>query len=80
MLKFLMCLIIGHKYKNKECQRCGKLKREYCAHCGIAAKADPRCEGGNCTNCCKWYCTIDCVKEWLKEKREREEFTEKMLR
>ena len=79
MLKFLFCLIVGHT-KHKECERCGKMKREYCAQCGLGAKADPRCEGGNCTKCCKWYCTIDCVKEWLRGRREREEFTDRMLK
>jgi len=78
MLKFLMCLVIGHNYKNKECQRCGKQYRMFCAQC--ASKADPRCGGGNCTTCCQWHCKISCAHEWLKKEREREEFTEKMLR
>src|SRR5688572_27487067 len=78
MLNFLMCLIIGHKYKNRECQRCGKEKRKSCSHCGLAAKADPRCEGGNCTFHCKLHCSIDCVREWAEDKRAREEFTERM--
>jgi hypothetical protein len=78
MLKFLFCLIIGHNYKNKECQRCGKQYRMFCAQC--AGKADPRCGGGNCTYHCRLQCSVNCAGEWAREKREREEFTDRMLR